>query len=54
MLNGHHLIGGEWRGTEATFSSDPAHGAAHTFGLGVPCAASFDATRTTASPKTAY
>ncbi len=34
MLNGKHLIAGEWVGTEVTFSSDPAHGPSRDFAVG--------------------
>lgn len=34
--HGRHLIAGEWVATEATFSSEPAHGPAHAFSVGTP------------------
>jgi len=34
--NGMHLIGGEWIGSDHTFSSAPAHGPAHKFSVGTP------------------
>ncbi|PSL21085.1 aldehyde dehydrogenase (NADP(+)) [Shimia abyssi] len=34
MLNGKHLIAGEWLGSASTFSSQPAHGSAHNFAVG--------------------
>ena len=34
--HGKHLIAGEWRATEQTFLSEPAHGAAHAFSVGTP------------------
>ena len=36
MLNGKHLIAGEWKAGEATFNSEPAHGEAHAFAVGTP------------------
>jgi NADP-dependent aldehyde dehydrogenase len=36
MLNGNHLIAGEWVTGETTFDSDPAHGEAHKFAVGTP------------------
>ncbi len=36
MLNGNHLIAGEWVAGETTFDSKPAHGAAHRFSVGTP------------------
>lgn len=32
--HGYHLIGGDWVTSEHSFASDPAHGPAHTFGVG--------------------
>ena len=32
--HGKHLIAGEWVGTDATFSSEPATGPVHTFSVG--------------------
>ncbi len=34
--HGKHLIAGEWVMGEKTFSSDPAHGEAHEFSVGLP------------------
>ncbi|WP_289041909.1 aldehyde dehydrogenase (NADP(+)) [uncultured Aliiroseovarius sp.] len=34
--HGKHLIAGEWVAGEKTFRSEPAHGAAHDFGVGTP------------------
>ncbi|NNE81415.1 MAG: aldehyde dehydrogenase (NADP(+)) [Silicimonas sp.] len=34
--HGKHLIAGKWVSHSATFSSDPAHGAAHAFSVGTP------------------
>ena len=34
--HGRHLIAGEWVAGEATFASDPAHGAAHEYSVGEP------------------
>ena len=34
--HGKHLIAGEWVAGDATFSSDPAHGASHDFSVGTP------------------
>ena len=34
MLNGKHLIAGEWLDSDSTFSSQPAHGPAHNFTAG--------------------
>ncbi|MBE9640161.1 aldehyde dehydrogenase (NADP(+)) [Salipiger mangrovisoli] len=34
--HGKHLIAGEWVTAETTFRSEPAHGAAHDFGVGTP------------------
>lgn len=34
--HGMHLIAGEWFAGEKTFRSEPAHGAAHDFGVGTP------------------
>ncbi|MBW0157601.1 aldehyde dehydrogenase (NADP(+)) [Sedimentimonas flavescens] len=34
--HGKHLIAGEWRATEQTFLSEPAHGSAHAFSVGTP------------------
>ena len=34
MLNGKHLIAGEWLGSASTFASQPAHGSAHNFAVG--------------------
>ncbi len=34
MLNGKHLIAGEWLGSASTFTSQPAHGSAHNFAVG--------------------
>ncbi|WP_424832093.1 aldehyde dehydrogenase (NADP(+)) [Ruegeria sp.] len=36
MLTGKHLIAGNWTGSEASFSSDPAHGPSHDFSVGTP------------------
>ena len=36
MLSGKHLIAGEWKSGDATFSSEPAHGDAHEFAVGTP------------------
>ncbi len=36
MLNGNHLIAGEWVTGESTFASVPAHGQAHQFAIGTP------------------
>ncbi|WP_170791679.1 aldehyde dehydrogenase (NADP(+)) [Ruegeria lacuscaerulensis] len=36
MLIGKHLIAGEWLGSDATFSSEPAHGPSHDFPVGTP------------------
>ncbi|MEY4697921.1 MAG: hypothetical protein RIT14_2349 [Pseudomonadota bacterium] len=36
MLTGKHLIAGEWVAGSATFTSSPAHGAAHAFAVGTP------------------
>ncbi|MCO6389878.1 aldehyde dehydrogenase family protein [Aliihoeflea aestuarii] len=33
---GRHLIAGEWVASDATFTSDPAHGPSHNFGVGTP------------------
>lgn len=33
---GRHLIAGEWVASDATFTSDPAHGPSHTFSAGKP------------------
>lgn len=34
--HGKHLIAGEWVAGQATFVSDPAHGASHDFSVGTP------------------
>ncbi|MCB1490690.1 MAG: aldehyde dehydrogenase (NADP(+)) [Rhodobiaceae bacterium] len=34
--HGKHLIAGEWVAGDATFTSSPAHGDAHTFSVGTP------------------
>ncbi|WP_343504480.1 aldehyde dehydrogenase (NADP(+)) [Alloyangia pacifica] len=34
--HGKHLIAGEWVAAETTFRSEPAHGAAHDYGVGTP------------------
>lgn len=34
--HGKHLIAGDWVAGEATFTSDPAHGSAHSFSVGTP------------------
>lgn len=34
--HGKHLIAGTWVAGETSFSSDPAHGAAHSFSVGTP------------------
>jgi len=34
--HGSHLIAGEWVAGDTTFSSDPAHGQAHSFSVGTP------------------
>ena len=34
MLNGKHLIAGEWLDGAGTFRSEPAHGEAHEFAVG--------------------
>ena len=34
--HGKHLIAGEWVGSPSVFSSEPAHGEAHTFHVGTP------------------
>ncbi|KIC49229.1 aldehyde dehydrogenase (NADP(+)) [Tateyamaria sp. ANG-S1] len=34
--HGKHLVEGEWVATDATFSSEPAHGPSHTFCVGTP------------------
>lgn len=34
--HGKHLIAGDWVAGEATFQSNPAHGAAHAFSVGTP------------------
>ncbi len=36
MLNGKHLIAGEWVGADATFASEPAHGPSRDFAVGTP------------------
>jgi len=36
MLTGKHYIAGEWMNSPQTFTSDPAHGPAHTFCVGTP------------------
>ncbi|WP_306119903.1 MULTISPECIES: aldehyde dehydrogenase family protein, partial [unclassified Roseitalea] len=36
MLNGKHLIAGDWVAGETTFKSAPAHGEAHDFAVGTP------------------
>ena len=36
MLNGNHLIAGEWITGENTFTSHPAHGPSHAFSIGTP------------------
>ena len=36
MIQGKHLIAGEWLGSDTTFSSQPAHGPAHEFASGTP------------------
>ena len=36
MLNGKHLIAGDWVAAETTFQSEPAHGEAHFFAVGTP------------------
>lgn len=36
MINGKHLVAGQWLDGEATFDSSPAHGPAHTFAVGTP------------------
>ncbi|WP_226781344.1 aldehyde dehydrogenase (NADP(+)) [Oceaniglobus trochenteri] len=36
MLTGKHLIAGEWRDGNTTFSSEPAHGPARDFAVGTP------------------
>ena len=36
MFTGKHLVGGEWIGSQGTFSSSPAHGDAHDFAAGSP------------------
>ncbi|WP_417408616.1 aldehyde dehydrogenase (NADP(+)) [Hoeflea sp.] len=36
MLTGKHLIAGNWVAGDATFTSEPAHGAAHDFSVGTP------------------
>lgn len=33
---GKHLVAGEWLVSDATFTSDPAHGTAHDFSVGTP------------------
>jgi len=35
--HGKHLIAGDWIASDATFASEPAHGAAHAFSIGSPC-----------------
>ena len=35
MLKKHHLIAGEWVIGSSTFTSDPAHGPAHDFAVGL-------------------
>ena len=34
--HGKHLIAGDWVASEATFTSEPAHGPAHAFSIGTP------------------
>lgn len=34
--HGKHLISGNWVASDATFTSDPAHGTAHEFSVGTP------------------
>lgn len=34
--NGKHLVAGVWLASDATFTSDPAHGTAHDFSVGTP------------------
>jgi len=34
--SGKHLVAGKWLATEATFSSEPAHGPSYNFSLGTP------------------
>lgn len=36
MIIGKHLIAGEWVDSDATFTSQPAHGPAHSFAIGTP------------------
>ena len=36
MINGKHLVAGEWVASGATFASSPAHGPAHDFAVGTP------------------
>ncbi|MBO9412459.1 MULTISPECIES: aldehyde dehydrogenase (NADP(+)) [unclassified Ruegeria] len=36
MLTGKHLIAGEWVATDASFTSEPAHGPSHDFCVGTP------------------
>jgi len=36
MLNGNHLIAGEWVSGENIFASDPAFGEPHQFAIGTP------------------
>ncbi|WP_114284287.1 aldehyde dehydrogenase (NADP(+)) [Candidatus Halocynthiibacter alkanivorans] len=36
MINGNHLIAGQWVAGEATFENQPAHGPAHQFAVGNP------------------
>lgn len=36
MINGKHFIAGEWVASDATFTSEPAHGPAHEFSVGTP------------------
>ena len=36
MMTGKHLVAGEWVGSEAIFSSDPAHGTKRSFAVGTP------------------
>ncbi len=36
MINGNHLIAGQWVAGEATFENQPAHGPAHQFAVGSP------------------
>ena len=36
MINGKHLVAGEWVASGATFASSPAHGPSHDFAVGTP------------------